>query len=151
MTADVSPADFAVFRVQPTRWMDDDAYGHLNNVVYYSLFDSAVNGWMMEACDTDIRQLPTIGVVAETSCRFYAQTGFPDVLHIGLGLERRGNSSVIYRLAAFREEASGQLASSPAAVCRFVHVYVDRETRRPAPIPGIVGKALDMLEDQGSG
>lgn len=145
MTDDVSPTDFAVFRVQPTRWMDDDAYGHLNNVVYYSLFDSAVNGWLMETCDTDIRQLPTIGIVAETSCRYLAQTGFPDILHIGLGLERLGNTSVIYRLAAFREETPGQPASSPAAVCRFVHVYVDRETRRPSPIPDVVASALSKL------
>jgi acyl-CoA thioester hydrolase len=145
MTDDVSLKDFAVFRVQPTRWMDDDAYGHLNNVVYYSLFDSAVNGWLMEACDTDIRQLPTIGVVAETSCRYLAQSGFPDILHIGLGLERLGNTSVIYRLAAFREEAPGQLAPSAAAVCRFVHVYVDRETRRPSPIPELVLSALSKL------
>jgi acyl-CoA thioester hydrolase len=146
MTADVAPADFAVFRVHPTRWMDDDVYGHLNNVVYYSLFDSAVNGWLMEACDTDIRTLPAIGIVAETSCRYLGPTGFPDVLHIGIGLERRGNSSVTYRLAAFREETPGRLAESPAAVCRFVHVYVDRETRRPVPIPDPVAAALRTLD-----
>ena len=145
MPGDLTPQDFAVFRVQPTRWMDDDAYGHLNNVVYYSLFDTAVNGWLMEACGTDIRRLPAIGVVAETSCRYLAPTGFPDVLHIGLGLERVGNSSVVYRLAAFREEEPGRLAASPAAVCRFVHVYVDRETRRPAPIPDVVKAALGRL------
>ncbi len=109
LTADVSPADFAAFRVHSTRWMDDDVYGHLNNVVYYSLFDSAVNGWLIEATGVDIRTLPAIGVVAETACRYFSETAFPDVLQIGIGVEHRGRSSVIYRLAAFREEDGGQL------------------------------------------
>jgi acyl-CoA thioester hydrolase len=150
LTADVSPADFAVFRVHTTRWMDDDVYGHLNNVVYYSLFDSAVNGWLIEATGDDIRTLPAIGVVAETACRYFAETAFPDVLRIGIGLEHRGRSSVIYRLAAFREEADGRPTDTPSAVCRFVHVYVDRESRRPVPIPDRVGKALDMLGERGT-
>jgi acyl-CoA thioester hydrolase len=141
----LTSADFGAFRVHPTRWMDDDVYGHLNNVVYYSLFDSAVNGWLLDACGTDIRRLPAIGIVAETSCRFLASTAFPDVLHIGIGLERRGRSSVTYRLASFREEAPGRVAESPSAVCRFVHVYVDRDSRRPVPIPERIGTALDTL------
>jgi acyl-CoA thioester hydrolase len=145
MTADPTPSDFAVFRVHPTRWLDDDVYGHLNNVVYYSLFDSAVNGWLLDACEVDIRTLPAIGIVAETSCRYLLPTAFPDVLHLGIGLEHRGRSSVIYRLAAFQEVSPGHPADSPAAVCRFVHVYVDRETRRPVPIPDVVGAALDSL------
>jgi acyl-CoA thioester hydrolase len=145
MTAEPAPSDFAVLRVHPTRWMDDDVYGHLNNVVYYSLFDSAVNGWLMAACDVDIRTLPAIGIVAETSCRYLEPTAFPDVLHVGIGLERRGRSSVVYRLAAFREEAPEQVATTPAAVGRFVHVYVDREDRRPVPIPDVVAAALDTL------
>jgi hypothetical protein len=85
----------------PTRWSDNDVYGHVNNVVYYSLFDTMVNGWLIDTCGTDIRDLPAIGVVAETSCRFLRSTSFPEVLHVGLGLERRGRSSVVYRLAVF--------------------------------------------------
>jgi acyl-CoA thioester hydrolase len=150
LTADVSPADFAVFRVHSTRWMDDDVYGHLNNVVYYSLFDSAVNGWLIEAAGVDIRTLPEIGVVAETACRYFSETAFPDVLHIGVGLEHRGRSSVIYRLAAFREEVGEQLTQTPSAVCRFVHVYVDKESRRPVPIPDRISSALDTLGEGGT-
>jgi acyl-CoA thioester hydrolase len=150
LTADVSPADFAVFRVHPTRWMDDDVYGHLNNVVYYSLFDSAVNGWLIEAAGVDIRTLPAVGVVAETACRYFSETAFPDVLHIGIGLEHRGRSSVVYRLATFREEAGEQLTPTPSAVCRFVHVYVDKESRRPVPIPDRIAAALDTLGEGGT-
>jgi acyl-CoA thioester hydrolase len=139
------PADFPVLRAVPTRWSDNDVYGHVNNVVYYSLFDTTVNGWLLEASGTDIRDLPAIGVVAETSCRFLRSTSFPDVLHVGLGLERRGRSSVVYRLAVFGTAADGRIADEPAAVGRFVHVYVDRDTRHPAPIPGPVADALDAL------
>jgi len=145
LSADVAPTDFAVFRVHPTRWMDDDVYGHLNNVVYDSLFDSAVNGWLIKASGVDIRTLPSIGVVAETACRYFSESAFPDVLHIGIGLEHRGRSSVIYRLATFREETGGQLSQTPSAVCRFVHVYVDKESRRPVPIPDRIAAALDTL------
>jgi acyl-CoA thioester hydrolase len=150
LTPDVSPVDFAVFRVHSTRWMDDDVYGHLNNVVYYSLFDSAVNGWLIDATGVDIRTLPAIGIVAETACRYFSETAFPDVLQIGIGIEHRGRTSVIYRLAAFREEDGGQLAQKPSAVCRFVHVYVDKESRRPVPIPDRVSKALDRLGEGGT-
>ena len=101
------PADFPVVRRVPTRWDDNDAYGHLNNIVYYSLFDTTVNGWLIEACDPDVRQLPAIGVVVETSCQFLRETSFPDVLGIGLGLERVGRTSVVYRLAVYREDADG--------------------------------------------
>jgi acyl-CoA thioester hydrolase len=141
----VSPADFPVLRRQATRWEDDDAYGHVNNVVYYSLFDCAVNGWLMEATGTDIRRLPTIGVVAETSCRYLRQVSFPDVLHIGLALEHRGRTSVVYRLAVFRENSDGTLDQAPHAVGRFVHVYVGAETRRPTPVPDVIARALDSL------
>lgn len=139
------PADFPVLRTMPTRWSDNDVYGHVNNVVYYSPFDTTVNGWLLEACGTDIRDLPAIGVVAETSCRFLRSTSFPDVLHVGLGLERRGRSSVVYRLAVFGTAAGGRIEDDPAALGRFVHVYVDRETRRPAPVPEQIANALEAL------
>lgn len=138
------PGDFPVLRAMPTRWSDNDVYGHVNNVVYYSLFDTTVNGWLLEACATDIRELPAIGVVAETSCRFLRSTSFPDVLHVGLGLERRGRSSVVYRLAVFGSNG-GHVDDEPTALGRFVHVYVDRDTRRPAPIPPPVADALQEL------
>jgi acyl-CoA thioester hydrolase len=132
--------DFPVWWPTPTRWADNDQYGHANNVVYYSWFDTAVNGWLMRALDRDVRDLPAIGVVAETSCRFLAQVGFPDDLEVGLALERLGTSSVVYRLAVF---AVG--SPEPAAVGRFVHVYVDPATRRPVPVPDDVRSALGLL------
>jgi len=137
-----SPArrDFAVLRTMGTRWHDNDHYGHVNNVVYYSFFDTAVNGWLIDATGTDIRRLPAVGLVAETSCRFLAPVTFPDVVHAGLALERLGRSSVVYRIALFRGEAE-----EPCAVGRFVHVYVDAVTRAPVPVPEIVRAALAEL------
>ena len=131
---------FPVLRALPTRWSDDDAYGHVNNVVHYQMFDTAVNGWLIEASGTDIRRLPAIGLVVETQCRYFAELRFPEVVTAGLALERLGNSSVVYRLALF-----GTGRDEPAAVGRFVHVYVDRETRRPVPVPDVIRSALDAL------
>jgi acyl-CoA thioester hydrolase len=88
-------SSFPVLRSAPTRWGDNDVYGHVNNVMYYSMFDTAVNGWLIEACAFDIRDLPALGVVAETSCKFLASTSFPDTLHIGLAVEHCGSSSVV--------------------------------------------------------
>ncbi len=133
-------ADFPVRRPMPTRWADDDAYGHANNVVYYAWFDTTVNGWLMDATGTDVRRLPAIGVVAETSCRYLAPVGFPDLLDIGLGVDRLGGRSITYRLGVFRwgEEL-------PSALGRFVHVYVDATTRRPVPVPEVVRAAVATL------
>ena len=133
-------SDFKVFRPMQTRWMDNDHYGHVNNVAYYSYFDSAVNGYLMEATESDTRKLPAIGIVAETSCKFLKEISFPDALHIGLRLEKLGNSSVIYQLAVFRESDE-----APSAIGRFVHVYVDEATRRPTPIPKSIRSALERL------
>ena len=132
--------EFRVLRTITTRWMDNDQYGHVNNVVYYSYFDTAVNGYLLEASGCDIRELPAIGIVAETSCRFLRELSFPDTVHAGLALERLGNSSVVYRIGLFRNEDS-----EPAALGRFVHVYVDSVTRRPVPVPGEVRRALEGL------
>ena len=132
-------ADFAVLRELPTRWSDDDTYGHVNNVVHYALFDTAVNGWLIEASGTDIRRLPAIGLVVETSCQYFAELRFPEVVTAGIALEKLGTSSVVYRLALF---GSGE---SPAATGRFVHVYVDRDTRRPVPVPPEIRGALARL------
>ena len=133
-------SDFPVLTQVPTRWADVDAYGHVNNVVHYAMFDTVVNGWLMEASGTDVRTLPASGLVLETSCRYYAELHFPGVVTAGLRIEARGTSSVTYRLALFAE---GEV--SPAAVGRFVHVYVDRTTRRPVPPPEPVARALDAL------
>jgi acyl-CoA thioester hydrolase len=129
--------DFRVLRAIPTRWLDNDHYGHVNNVVYYSYFDTAVNGWLIEATGTDIRALPQIGIVAETGCRFLKELCFPDLVHAGLGLEKLGRSSVVYRIALY-----ANADPEPAALGRFVHVYVDRETRRPVPVPEAIRRAL---------
>jgi acyl-CoA thioester hydrolase len=128
---------YPVLRAIPTRWMDNDHYGHVNNVAYYSFFDTAVNGWLIEACGTDTRELPAIGIVAETSCRFLKELSFPDLVYAGLALERLGNSSVIYRIGLFRGDER-----EAAAVGRFVHVYVDARTRKAVPVPEVIRAAL---------
>jgi acyl-CoA thioester hydrolase len=132
-------ADFPVLRPVPLRWNDDDAYGHVNNAVHYLLFDTAVNGWLAEVVG-DVRALPALGIVAETGCRYLAELRFPDAVSAGVALARLGRSSVTYRLALF-----GSAAQAPAAVGRFVHVYVDPATRRPVPVPDPVRAALAML------
>ena len=134
--------DFGVLRPQPTRWHDNDVYGHVNNAVFYAWFDTAVNGYLMEASGADITQLPAIGVVAETGCRYLSQVTFPERVEIGLAVARLGRTSVTYRLAVLR---SGE--DVPAAVGRFVHVYVDRTTRRPVAVPAVVRAVLEPLTD----
>src|SRR5581483_4630459 len=103
--------DFPVLRELPTRWSDDDTYGHVNNVVNYSMFDTAVNGWLIEASGVDIRRLPAMGLVVETSCRYFAELRFPETVTAGIALERLGTSSVVYQLALF-----GEGRDDPAAV-----------------------------------
>jgi acyl-CoA thioester hydrolase len=131
---------FPVRRLLPTRWSDDDTYGHVNNTVHYLLFDTAVNGWLIQASGTEIRELPAIGLVVETSCTYFGELRFPETITAGLALEKLGKSSVVYRLALY-----GEGKEAPAAVGRFVHVYTDRETRRPVAIPLPVREALAEL------
>jgi acyl-CoA thioester hydrolase len=133
-------ADFRVIRSIPTRWMDNDHYGHVNNVAYYSFFDTAVNGFLLEATGVEIRGLPAIGIVAESSCRFLSPVSFPDTIHAGLGIERIGARSVVYRIALFRN-ADGEAC----AIGRFVHVYVDRDARRPVEMPDAIRAAARLL------
>ena len=127
----------------PTRWMDDDIYGHVNNVVYYSYFDTAVNGNLIRATGQDIRSQDAIGIVVESGCTFHRELSFPPVIEAGLLVEKIGNSSVTYRVGLFIEEDS-----EPAASGHFVHVYVDRENRRPVRVPKNIRQALRpiMLE-----
>jgi acyl-CoA thioester hydrolase len=122
--------DYPVLRHITTRWADNDVYGHVNNVVYYAYFDTAVNGWLIEAAGTDIRDLPAIGIVAETGCRFLAPLSFPDPVTAGIRLRRLGRTSIVYEIALFRADAE-----EPAGLGHFVHVYVDRDSRRPVPVP----------------
>ncbi len=123
-----------------TRWMDNDAYGHVNNVTYYSYFDTAVNRWLIERGLLDVHASPVFGVVVETGCRFHASLAFPDRVTAGLRVTRLGTSSVRYEIGLFRNAAP-----RAAATGHFVHVYVDRETRRPVPIPDVVRAALATL------
>lgn len=134
-------ADFRAFRPVQTRWMDNDAYGHVNNVVYYSWFDTLVNGHLVELGLLDPKSSPAIGLVAETGCTYHESVAFPEALEGALAVERIGRSSVRYRLGIFREGA--ELA---AAQGHFVHVYVDRATSRPVEIPDGVRRALEALE-----
>jgi acyl-CoA thioester hydrolase len=128
-----------VLRPIPTRWSDNDHYGHVNNVMYYSYFDTAVNGWLMEATGTDIRELPAIGLVVATDCQFLAPLSFPDLVVAGLRVSRLGTSSVGYEIGLFRG------AQAPAGFGHFTHVYVDRRTRRPVEIPTLIRDALALL------
>ncbi|MEP6783633.1 MAG: thioesterase family protein [Acidobacteriota bacterium] len=133
---------FTALRPIATRWMDNDHYGHVNNVAYYAFFDTAVNGFLMEATGTDIRELPAIGIVAESSCQFLSAISFPDVVFAGLGIERLGARSIVYTVALFR---GGDVEA--CAVGRFVHVYVDRDTRKPVAIPEVIRAVVAGLKE----
>ena len=123
-----------------TRWMDNDVYGHLNNVVYYSLFDSAVNGYLIEAGALDIHSSDVNGLVVETHCNYFAPIEFPTRIDAGLHVAHIGRSSVRYEIGLFAEGAP-----LPAAHGHFVHVYVARATRRPAALPTSLNQALQGL------
>lgn len=120
--------------------MDNDTYGHVNNVTYYSYFDTAVNEHLVRAGGLDIRHAPAIGLVVENSCRFHRPLTFPDTIDAGLRVARLGNSSVTYEIALFR---AGD--DAPAATGRFVHVWVERATQRPTPVPERIRAALETL------
>ena len=123
-------AAYRAWRGIPTRWADNDAYGHVNNVVHYAWFDTAVSAWLVEAGLLDIEHGDPIGLVVETRCAYFAPLSFPETAEVGLAVERLGTSSVTYRLGIFGE---GQ--ANAAAEGEFTHVYVDRETRKPKPLP----------------
>lgn len=139
-TTQTDRGTFPWFTEVPTRWMDNDVYGHVNNVVYYSYFDTAVNGHLIAAGVLDIQESPVFGVVAETRCRFMSALRFPDTVEAGLRVTRLGRHSVTYEIGLFRKGEE-----EPAALGEFVHVYVDRRTRRPSPIPDDIRAALAPL------
>ena len=142
-------SDYTVWRQATTRWADDDVYGHMNNARYFELIDTAVNVHLAEATGVDIRQLPAVGVVAEVSCRYFREVGYPDPIDLGLVVDRIGTSSVVYRIGIF--QGPGEEA---AAEGRFVHVYVGntgRGDRATVPIPDAVRVAVEPLLAGGPG
>ncbi|HEX7813166.1 MAG TPA: thioesterase family protein [Burkholderiales bacterium] len=128
------------FQGIPTRWMDNDVYGHVNNVVYYSYFDTVVNQYLIEQAVLDIGRSTVIGLVVETQCKYFASIAFPDVVHAGLRVAKLGNSSVRYEIGLFRNEDR-----NAAAQGHFVHVYVDRASRRSTPLPADLRAVLEKL------
>lgn len=137
-------ADYAAFEPLDTRWADNDIYGHVNNVAYYGLFDTAVNRFLINAGVLDIHEGETIGLVVETGCKYYQPLAFPERLEAGLRVARLGNSSVRYEIGIFKEGAE-----DAAAEGHFIHVYVNRMTRRPAPLPDDFRAALKPLLTDG--
>jgi acyl-CoA thioester hydrolase len=125
--------DFPVHWPVPTRWADNDMFGHLNNAVYYQLFDTAINGWIQAGVTLDPVTTSAQGIVAESGCRYFSELHFPERLVVGVAVTRLGNSSVTYRLGVFRADDNEPHAI--AAVGHWVHVYIDTSTRRPTPIP----------------
>ena len=128
------------FQSIPTRWIDNDVYGHVNNVVYYSYFDTVVNQYLIEQRALNIETSKVIGLVVETQCRYFASITFPDVVHAGLRVAKLGNSSVRYEIGLFRNDE--QTASAQGY---FIHVYVDRATRRATFLPADLRSALEKI------
>jgi acyl-CoA thioester hydrolase len=131
---------FKAWQSFATRWADNDVYGHVNNTVFYQWFDSAVNAWLIDRHLLDIHDGNVIGLVVETRCSFFAPLTFPRPVEVGIGLADIGNSSVRYRVGIFDV---GHEAT--AAHGEFTHVYVDRDSRRPVPLPDEWRKALAAL------
>jgi len=123
-----------------TRWMDNDAYGHVNNVVYYSYFDTVVNEYLIRAGVLDVERSEVIGLVVETQCRYFSELSFPQTVHAGLRVARIGTSSVRYEIGIFADDADTACAQG-----HFVHVYVDRNTRRPTALPAPLRNALERM------
>ena len=132
--------EYRHFTLITTRWMDNDVYGHVNNVVYYSWFDTAVNATLIEQGVLDIHGGQTIGLVIETQCNYFAPLAFPQTIEAGIRVAKLGTSSVRYEVGLF---AQGEPLT--AAKGHFVHVYVDRESRRPVPLPTPLTQFLETL------
>ncbi len=131
---------YRVFRSIPTRWADNDVYGHVNNVVYYSWFDTAVNALLIERGALDIHRGATIGFVAETHCNYFAALAFPQTVDVGLRVAHIGTSSVRYEIGLFAEGAE-----TAAAHGHLIHVYVDRLSARPVPLPDVLRRVVEQL------
>ena len=125
----LKPSDYRHFLTIPTRWADNDIYGHVNNSVYYFYFDTVVNKWLVDAGLLRFGQTKTVGLVVETGCSYFAPITFPDNIDAGLRVTKIGNSSVRYEIGLFRNNATRASAQG-----HFVHVYVDKKTRKPRPL-----------------
>ena len=133
-------SDYRHFLAIPTRWMDNDLYGHVNNVVYYGFFDSAVNTYLIEVGGLDIHDGNVVGFVVSSSCDYFASIAFPERIEVGLRVGKLGNSSVQYELAIFKQGEEQACAAG-----RFVHVFVDRASNRPVSIPTALREAMARL------
>jgi len=136
----VTRGEYKHFCTLQTRWMDNDVYGHVNNVQYYSFFDTAINQYLINEGVLDISDGDTIGLAAETHCQFLNSLSFPETIDVGLRVGKLGNSSVRYELAIFKTDDT-----EAAAAGWFVHVFVDRQTRRAAAMPKKLRHALEAL------
>ena len=132
--------DYGYLRDITTRWMDNDVYGHVNNVIYYSWFDTVVNGWLLSQNVLDFEQSPAVGLVVDTHCSYFSSIAFPDLVRAGLRVASLGTSSVRYEIGLFANDNSEASAQG-----HFVHVYVDRVTRRPVPLPAPLRQALETI------
>ena len=135
-------SDYVRWERVTTRWADIDVYGHMNNARYFELIDTVVNNHLVESTGVDIRELPAIGVVAEVSCRYFAEVGYPDPVDLGIVVDKVGTSSVVYRIGLFQGDAA-----EAAAEGRFVHVYVDNTgpARRATAMPDVIRAAVEPL------
>ncbi len=132
--------DFVHFMAIPTRWMDNDVYGHVNNVNYYSYFDTVVNQYLIEQGVLDIQKSPVVGLVVQTGCSYFSSIAFPDLIHAGLRVTKLGNSSVRYEVGLFKNEDQ-----QVSAAGHFIHVYVDRQTQRPVSLPELLRAVLQQI------
>ena len=137
---DTSRSAFPHFTAMPTRWSDNDIYGHVNNVVYYSYFDTAVNAFLIARGVLDIHRGDVVGFVVDSGCSYYQPLAFPDVVHAGIRVSKLGTSSVRYEIGLYRNDDA-----LPAAFGHFVHVYVDRASNLPVPIPTATRAVLQQL------
>lgn len=138
---DAGREQFPHFQPIPTRWMDNDIYGHVNNVVYYSYFDTAVNQFLIERGVLDMHKGEVVGFVVDSGCSYFSPISFPDVVHAGICVSKLGNSSVRYEIALYCNEEA-----KPAAFGHFVHVYVERSSNRSVPIPDATRQVLRTIE-----
>ena len=132
--------NFPHFLTIPTRWMDNDVYQHINNVIYYSFFDTAVNHYLIDRGLLDIKNGTIIGLVVETHCNYFSPIEFPEIVRAGLRVSKIGNSSVRYEIGLFKADSNEATAQG-----HYVHVYVDREGRRPTKIPLHMREALENI------
>ena len=133
-------SDYRHWQTQPTRWADNDIYGHINNAAYYGFFDTAVNCFLIDRAGLDIHTGSVIGLVVETGCNYFAPLAYPQNIDTGVRVARIGTSSVQYEIGLFAEGED-----EPAAQGRFVHVYVDSDTRRPVALPDNMRNALEAI------